>query len=439
MKSTDESTDVLSSEHRLKTMLKVEAALASALAKSGIISKKHAAAIAKACRPDSFDAQALESLGAKAGTPVIPLVKALVEKTHTLSESAACFVHLGATSQDILDTATVLQLKEVLPFIYKNLLRIESGFSDLAKEHAQTPVLGRTLLQAGPPISFGLKAAGWVAAVRRGRIRIEQAAPHSLSLQFGGAVGNLSSLGDKGLAVSKHLADELDLLLPKAPWHTHRDALVELATAIGILVGSLAKIARDISLHMQGEVAELHEPAEPGKGGSSAMPHKRNPVECMRILAASNRTPALVSSLLSAMPQEHERGLGGWQSEWPTLRDLFSAALDVSSSMAALSEGLEVNTGKMLANLEAQQEVVFSERLSTSLLPNLGRLEAQELVANLVNQSIKQNKNLSQVAAKDPTIQSVLDPESLAAVFDIQQALGSSLVFIDRLLQKEES
>ncbi|QXD25695.1 3-carboxy-cis,cis-muconate cycloisomerase [Opitutia bacterium ISCC 51] len=439
MSSTNEQSDALSSEQRLKAILKVEAALAGALAKSGIISQEQAIAITEACRTGLFNAQELESQGAIAGTPVIPLVKALVSQTHPLSESASHFVHFGATSQDILDTATVLQLREVLQSIYQNLSQIDSEFTSLAVLHERTPLLGRTLLQAGPPISFGLKVAGWAAAIRRGKIRIEETAQQSLCLQFGGAVGNLSSLSSKGPEVSQNLADELDLPLADAPWHTHRDRLVNLASSVGILMGSLAKIARDISLHMQGEIGELREPSKPGNGGSSAMPHKRNPVGCMHILAAANRTPALVSSLLSGMPQEHERGLGGWQSEWPSLKELFSTALEASSAMTEIAEGLEVDAGRMRTNLDATQEVVFSERLSGALLPKLGRVEAQDLVEILVNQSIDQNRTLSQVVAENTVVQSILDTDALVTVFDIQQALGSSSVFMERLLNKEDS
>ena len=437
MSVAGESTDYLSYESRLQAMLTVEAALASALARSGIISDNQAIAIAKACRVDSYDAKALERLGAKAGTPVIPLVEELVAKVHSISESTSRFVHFGATSQDILDTATMLQLKNVVPRISEYLSRIEAEFFSRAKENANTPVLGRTLLQAGPPISFGLKLAGWAAAVRRARRRLEEAARESLCLQFGGAVGNLSSLGSAGKDVAQHLANVLDLPLPQAPWHTHRDALVGLASYAAILVGSLGKLARDISLYAQEEIAEMREPSLSGKGGSSSMPHKRNPVGCMRILAAANRSPALVSSLLSAMPQEHERGLGGWQSEWPSLRDLFSLALEASAEMAEMAEGLEVDSDRMRANLEATNEVVFSERLSISLMTHLGRIEAQERVAELVKQSIEQNRKLSLVAAEDTEVQSVLDSKALDSVFNVFEALGSSSVFIDRLLEAE--
>ena len=439
MTAASESTGYLSFESRLKAMLMVEEALARALAQSGVISEEQATAVAEACQADSYDADVLERKGAKAGTPVIPLVRALIANAHSISESASRFVHLGATSQDILDTATVLQLKNAISRISDCLVCIESTFASRVKDNANTPVLGRTLLQAGPPISFGLKLAGWAAAARRARIRIEQAARTSLCLQFGGAVGNLSSLGSAGMDVAQNLANELDLPLPQAPWHTHRDALVNLASSAGILVGSLGKIARDISLHTQGEIAELREPSVSGKGGSSAMPHKRNPVGCMRILAAANRSPALVSSLLSAMPQEHERGLGGWQSEWPSLRDLFSLALEASSEMAEIAQGLEIDSERMRANLDTTNEVVFSERLSTALLPRFGRIEAQERVAELVRQSIEQNRKLSLVAAEDPEVRSVLDSEALDSVFNVFEALGFSSVFIDRLLDAAET
>lgn len=436
MDSCDNHTASLSSEQRLNALLQVEAALAIALAKSGIISQEHAEAIGNACQPEAFDADLLDELGKTAGTPVIPLVKELVAKTKSHTEEASRFIHFGATSQDILDTATVLLLKDCVSTISKDLSRIQIAFTQLAQAHVLTPMLGRTLLQAGPPISFGQKAAGWAAAVRRGRERIEGAAEGALCLQFGGAVGNLSSLNNRGLEVSSYLAEELGLPLPPGPWHSHRDQLVELASAVGIMVGSLGKIARDISLHMQGEVAELREPAQTGKGTSSAMPHKRNPVGCMHILSAANRAPALVSSLLSAMPQEHERGLGGWQSEWPSLKDLFSTASNACSVMTELAEGIEVDSDQMLANLTATNEVVFSERLAAILLSHMDRVEAQELVASLVNQSTAENKKLSQIAGENSKVQSLLTEEALLAVFDIEQALGSSSEFIHRLLEE---
>lgn len=431
--------DPLSYESRINAMLTVEAALAQALEKAGIIPQAYVDAMAAACSSEAFDAEALRKAGQQSGTEVVPLVKEIVARTKSISEEASRFVHYGSTSQDILDTATVLQLKNTLPCILVPLAQIETALSALARTHANTPVLGRTLLQAGPPISFGLKVAGWMAAIRRGRTRLEQSAKAALCLQFGGAVGNLSSLGADGLEVAKHLASELDLPLPEAPWHTHRDRLANLAASMGILIGSLGKIARDLSLHMQGEVAELKEPTAPGKGGSSAMPHKRNPVGCLRILAASNRAPALVSALLSAMPQEHERGLGGWQSEWPSLKELFAAGIDSSDALAEIAEGLEVDAERMRSNLDATNEVVFSERLSTALLPQIGRVESQELVARLVTQSIEQGQLLSLVAAEDASVNAALDADELKNVFDISKALGSSPELMDRLLNEEGS
>ncbi len=435
MKSSLDGSSPLSPDKRLQAMLAVEAALASSLQKSGIISREQAAAISEACESKSFNAIPLNQAGAIAGTPVIPLVKEIVSRTKAKSGGAASYIHYGATSQDILDTATVLQLKEAVSQIGRQLQRIESAFSSLAKEHVNTVVLGRTLLQPGPPVSFGLKVAAWKAAITRGRQRLEAAANGGLVVQFGGAVGNLSSLDDKGMQIAQFLAAELDLELPDAPWHTHRDRMAELASATGILIGSMGKIARDISLHGQGEVGELHEAAPTDEGSSSAMPHKRNPVSCMHVLVASNQAPALVSSLLSAMPQEHERGLGGWQSEWPTLQTLFAAAMSASAAMAELSERLEVDTAKMKSNLQSTREVVFSERLATSLIPQLGRLEAQELVSDLVAKSNAHGKRLSELAAEDATIQSTLNAAGLEAVFSIELSLGSSEELTNRLLQ----
>jgi 3-carboxy-cis,cis-muconate cycloisomerase len=429
--------DVFSLEKRLQYMLRFESALARSQAASGLIPDEAATVICDVCGEGIFDAENLERRGSRAGTLVVPLVKDLAAQTKEKSEEASRFVHFGATSQDVLDTAMVLQLKQAVSLIEEDLFRIEAAFDTLARKHANTVMLGRTLLQAGPPISFGLKVAGWKAAIARGHQRLSAAAESSLILQFGGAVGNLSTLNSNAMKVAQILAEELELSLPDAPWHSHRDRLAELVSAAGILIGSLGKIARDMSLLMQSEVEELNEPSVPVRGVSSAMPHKRNPVGCMQILTAATRAPALVSSFLTAMPQEHERGLGGWQAEWTILPDLFLEASRATNSMVEIAEGLEVNTSKMLSNLEATNQVVFSERLSAALLPKLGRMEAQELVSKLVAASVEKNRKLSEVASDNSTVQSCLSSELIEDVFDHNKALGSSAEWMDRLLKGE--
>jgi 3-carboxy-cis,cis-muconate cycloisomerase len=429
--------NILSLESRIQTMLQFEAALAKAEAEAGLIPEEAAATIVEYCKVENFDAIDLETRGTRAGTLVIPLVKDLVSKIKEKSPEASHFVQFGSTSQDVLDTAMILQLKDSISILNKDLERIEAAFAKLANEHRSTLLLGRTLLQPAPPITFGLKASGWAAAVRRGRERLNSSAEKALVLQFGGAVGTLSVLGPEGVKVAELLAAELGLPLPDAPWHSHRDRLVELASAVAILVGSLGKIAKDMSLHMQAEVAELSEPEEEGRGGSSAMPHKRNPIGCMTVLAAANRVPGLLSSLFTGMTQEHERGLGGWQAEWKTIPDIFQEAANAISAMVEVSEGLKVNTENMRTNFDATKEIVFSEALAAALSPKLGRTEAQRLVAQLVKKAVSSEQKLSAIASANETVVGIIDESGLKQIFDPSHLLGSTSVLIERLLGRE--
>ena len=253
-------------------------------------------------------------------------------------------------------------------------------------------------------------------------------------MQFGGAVGTLSTLGSDGLKVAEVLATELGLPLPDGPWHTHRDRLVELASSVAILVGSLGKIARDMSLHMQAEVSELSEPSKEGRGGSSAMPHKHNPIGCMTVLVAANRVPGLMTSLLSGMAQEHERGLGGWQAEWATIPEIFQEAANAVSAMVEVVEGLQVNAENMQDNFDATNEIVFSEALAAALLPELGRTKAQELVTQMIKEAIASNKKLSVIASANPAVLKTINAPDLKLIFDPKELLGSTTELIERLL-----
>jgi len=435
--SSEQVVDIFSLDNKIRAMLIFESALAQAEANSGVIPKEAAAIISQCCEESIFDAKDLEERGTRAGTIVIPLVKDLISHVQEKSPEASHFVHFGSTSQDVLDTALVLKLKEAISYINLELERTENAFAKRAREHSGTLLLGRTLLQPGPPISFGLKAAGWTAAVRRGRERLNRAAEKALILQFGGAIGTLSTLQSNGLKVGQSLSAQLELPLPDAPWHTHRDRLVEFASAVAILVGTLGKIARDISLHMQLEVSELSEPIEEGRGGSSAMPHKRNPVGCMIVLSAANRVPGLVSSLLSGMIQEHERSLGNWLAEGSTYPELMKETAKATSAMLEVSEGLQVNAKRMRDNLDNTQEMVFSEALAAALLPSLGRKGAQEIVTQLVEEAITRNKPLSLVASSNAVVTDAINIKDLERVFDPTQSLGSTSQWIERLLTGE--
>ena len=314
------------------------------------------------------------------------------------------------------------------------IARVEEASRRLANQHAHTVMLGRTLLQGGPPITFGLKAAGWLGTIRRGRKRLKAAFGEALVLQFGGASGTLAALGDRGLEISAALAQELSLACPEAPWHTHRDRLAALMCACGVLTGSLGKIARDISLLMQGEVGEVAEASTPGRGGSSTMPHKRNPIGCSLTLAAAQRVPGLVASFLAAMVQEHERAAGGWQSEWPTVAGIIQSTGLAAASVAEVLEGLAVDVTEMRTNIEATHGTVFAERAMMLLAPHLGRDVAHQLLGEAVRKAVEQKRPLPEVLGEMPEVSRLLDHDVLESFDDPEKYLGVAEEFRLRLL-----
>lgn len=432
--TTEPLSDLFSDPSILQAMLDFEVALARAEAQLKIIPRSAADAIAAAAKADAFDPAALSGATLRAGTPVIPFVKTLTEHVRGIDSMAAGFVHWGATSQDVADTALVLLLKRAQPIFAADLSRLEQGLKRLATEHGAAVMLGRTLMQPAPPTTFGLKAAGWLNAIRRSHQRLNNAFAATLIVQFGGASGTLASLGEQGLAVGRVLADELGLGLPDAPWHTHRDRLAELMCACGILTGSLGKMARDISLLMQGEVGEAAEPSEPGRGGSSTMPHKRNPTGCSLALAAAVRVPGLVADFLSAMVQEHERALGGWQSEWPTVSGIIQTCGLAAASMAEVAEGLTVDPARMRTNLEAMKGVIFAERAMMLLGNKLGRDVAHKLLEGATRKSIAEGRSLAGVLADMPEVTQHLDSATVRELDVPVQYLGMADEFRTRLL-----
>ena len=351
--STDAMLSVFGDEALLRAALVFEAALAQAQAQAGLIAEADAQAIAAACvvLPDVAE---LAQAAAHAGTLAIPLVQVLrrrVADKH--GEAVAAHVHKGATSQDLADTALILQAKSGATLIRDEAALLTQALAQLARTHAATPMLGRTLLQAAQPITFGLKVAGWLQGVDEAAARFEAEAAGALRLQFGGATGSLAGLNGQALAVSEHLASHLDLGLPVLPWQAQRGAVAGLAGALAILTGAVGKIARDVSLMAQTEIAEAFEPRVSGRGGSSAMAHKRNPTSCQIALSAALREPHLAATILSALPQEHERGLGGWQAEGPVLAELFQLTHGALAAMRPVIAGLEVDAPRMAANLAA--------------------------------------------------------------------------------------
>jgi 3-carboxy-cis,cis-muconate cycloisomerase len=437
--ATGPLADVFSDASILAAMLQFEVALAHVEARLGVIPRAAADAIATAAAPADFDSAALAQQARQSATLSIPFVKALTALVRARDPQAAGFVHWGATSQDLADTALMLVLKRARLLMNEDLHRLQTVLQSLSGTHPNTVMLGRTLLQAAPPITFGLKAAGWLAAVRRSHIRLHASFEEALVLQFGGASGTLAALGTKGLAAGDALAAELDLHFPDAPWHAHRDRLAALLCSCGVLTGCLGKIARDISLLMQNEIAEVAEPSAEGRGGSSAMPHKHNPSGCAIALAAATRTPGLVASFLSGMVQEHERAVGGWQAEWPTVAGVIQATGSAAASMAEVAAGLKVDAQGMRKNIDATQGAAFSEKASLLLGQKLGRDAAHRLLEEAVRKSMAERRRLGEVLAEMPEVTQHLDAATLSKLESPEDYLGVCEDFRLRLLAQHAS
>jgi 3-carboxy-cis,cis-muconate cycloisomerase len=430
--------ELLGDRARVQAMLDVEAALARANAKVGTIPAEAAAIIANHCRVERYDIAALGSAGAIAGNPAIPLVKMLTEAVGQEDADAARHVHWGGTSQDIIDTGFVLQMRNGLDLLGGDLARLSHEIAALASTHALTPIAGRTLMQQALPTTFGLQAAGWLSALTRDRVRLRDLRPRVLAIQFGGAAGTLASLGDLGLEVAAAIAMDLKLALPDIPWHTQRDRMAETATTLGLLSGTLGKIARDLLLLMQTEVAEVSEPHAPGRGSSSTLPHKRNPVGATIAAAAALRVPGLVGTMLSAMVQEHARAAGGWHAEWETLPEILRLVHGAVVHLTHVIHGLEVDTGRMRENLELTRGLILAEAVTIALAPRLGRMAAHQLVERACTQSIAERRHLRQVLSEMAEVRIVLTDDALARLFDPRHYVGLAELLVARALAASE-
>ncbi|WP_244848465.1 3-carboxy-cis,cis-muconate cycloisomerase [Caballeronia sp. SL2Y3] len=415
----------------VQAMLDVEAALARASAKAGVIPASAVDAIVAACDADNIDAAALMSGAAAGGNLAIPLVKQLTAVVKTRDGEAAKYVHWGATSQDIIDTGVVLQLRAALDLLDADLRTLADALADQADKHRATPMIGRTWLQQALPITLGLKFAQWLDAVTRHRARLSDVRARALALQFGGAAGTLASLRDKALPTARALADDLRLALPALPWHTQRDRIAEAASFFGMLTGTLGKIARDISLMMQTELGEVAEPSAAGKGGSSTMPHKRNPVGCAAVLTAATRAPNLVATIFAGMVQEHERALGGWQAEWEALPDLARLTSGALANVKDIVPGLEVNVGRLAANLNATNGLVLGEAVMLALGDAIGRLDAHKLVEGASKAAVASGQSLFDVLATDETVSAHLSQARLKELLDPANYVGQAQAFVD--------
>lgn len=400
-------------------MLRFEAALAMATAAAGLIPKRAASVIVTACDASLYDPAPLGEAARRTATLTVPLVKALTQEVARRDPKAADYVHWGATSQDVLDTAMVLQLGEAVPPLLKALDGIVSAFARLARKHRATPMLGRTLLQPATPLALGQKISGWASDIDRARRRLGESFGETQIVQFGGASGSLTALGPEAEPVMKVLANQLKLALPPGPWFTQRVRVAAFAQDCALVVGALAKASRDIALMMQFEVGEASEPSGPGRGSSSTMPHKRNPVGAALVLSAATRAPMLAATIVSAMPQEHERALGGWQAEWPTLASLVEALGSAVEVMAEVASGLTIDSDALLANMDAAEAAVLAERATFLLARKMGKREAHALV----EQALAKGGSFAQALGR-------LETE----LADRAALLGYSPEFVDRLL-----
>jgi 3-carboxy-cis,cis-muconate cycloisomerase len=435
---TEPVQGIFSDTVRLQRMLDFEAALAKAEAKVGVIPLSAVESIQSQCRADLFPLNTIAQATATAGNLAIPMVAQLTALVAAADEDAAGYIHWGATSQDAIDTGLILQLRDALDFLENGLARLGDILAALAKQHRNTPVVARTWMQHAIPTRFGLEVAGWLDALLRHQARLRETKKRALVLQFGGAAGTLAALGDRGLDVAQALADELNLALPDLPWHSHRDRIAEVATTLALCAGTLGKIARDIALQAQSEISELSEPAAEGRGGSSTMPHKRNPVSVAVALSAAIRVPALTSAMLGAMVQEHERGLGGWHAEWETLPEIVQLTAGSLHHMTDALEKLEIKPDRMLHNLEHTRGLVFSEAAVMALANHVGRDAARQIVDVASRRGGAEGAHLRTILTQDPAVTRHLSAAEIDAVFDSEAYTGVALEWIDRVLATHE-
>ena len=434
--TTLEMAEVFSFSSFVGWMLEFEIALAEALEQTGVIPAGCSDSIRKV-DPDALDCDAIARGGRSAGNLCIPFVKILTEKVAEVDPVAAGYVHWGATSQDVIDSAMMLQMKAALPLLEADLNKTCDGLVKMIRANVDTVMSGRTWLQQGPPITLGLKVAGWLDALHRHKVRLARVRSESIALQFGGAVGTLAALGGEGIAVTEFLALKLGLPAPEMPWHTQRDRIVDIATTLGALVGTLGKMARDVSLLMQTEVGEFLEPAGEGRGGSSTMPHKRNPVASAVMLSAAMRVPGLVSTMLSAMVQEHERGVGGWHAEWETLTEIVRLTAGCLRCAEEIAEGAIVEVAAMQVDLDILRGVAMAEGVAFALARRAGKAQSHRIVEEISQRALREKISMKDAIAGEPSIQEHFTREELLLLLEPANYLGVHRMFIQRVLAKQ--
>src|SRR6202165_5704261 len=383
--SSEPMRQVFSDENRVQCYLDIEATLARVQARLGLIPQRAADEITAKCTLDIIDMDKLKSKTELIGYPVLPVVQQLVA---ACADHLGEYCHWGATTQDITDTATIMQIWQALSLIEDDLAAISGHLADLARRYRNTPMAGRSNLQQAVPITFGYKAATWLSAVERHRLRLAELRPRVLVGEFGGAAGTLASLGADGLDVQEGLMAELGLGQPEIAWHTARDRIAEVGCFLGLVTGTLGKIATDVKLLMQTEVSEVYEPYVKDRGSSSTMPQKRNPISCNFIHACMAMVRQHVAALLDAMVEDHERSTGPWEIEWIVLPEIFALSAGALAQTRFLLSGLQVDEKKMRANLDITRGLIVSEAVMMGLGPHLGRQYAHDLVYDICRKVI---------------------------------------------------
>jgi 3-carboxy-cis,cis-muconate cycloisomerase len=429
--STAAMRKVFSDEARVQKYLDFEAALARAQARLGVIPKEAAAEICRHCNVAETDFNKLKTQTERIGYPVLPVVQQLV---------AACrdglgeWCHWGATTQDITDTATVMQIREALALIEAALDAIADALAALASKYRDTPMAGRSNLQQAVPITFGYKMATLLAAFERHKQRLYELRPRVLVGEFGGAAGTLSSLGRRGLEVQAELMKELDLGQPAIAWHTVRDTIAEVGCFLGLVTGTCGKIALDVKLLMQTEVEEVYEPFHEGRGSSSTMPQKRNPISSVYVTALTAVVRTQVAALLDAMVEDHERATGPWEIEWIVLPEIFCLASGALEQTLFVLKGLQVDEKKMRANLDLTRGLIVSEAVMMGLGPYLGRQYAHDLVYDICRKVVATGRPLVDLLAENEEIGKHLDRSALERLCDPAGYLGEAGAMVDRVL-----
>jgi 3-carboxy-cis,cis-muconate cycloisomerase len=431
--SSPDMRAILDDRARLQRMLDFEATLARAEAAVGVIPATAIEPIANAARAERYDIAALGEAAVAAGNVAIPLIGALTAEVAKTDRTAAGYVHWGAASQDVIDTALVLELRAAIDALIADLNLAIEAFIMHAGRHRRTAAVARTWMQHALPIPFGLKLAGYAAALGRSRERLRRLRREALALQFGGAAGTLAALGERGIEVAERLAALLDLPQPESPWHTHRDRLGEVAAGFAILAATCGKIARDVSLMMQNDVAETFEPAAPGRGISSTMPHKRNPTAAATALAAATIAPNLLATIMAGEVQEHERALGGWQAEWPTFPALTLVTSGALHAIVDIAQGLEIDSERMRVNVGRTRGLIMAEAVTFALAAKVGRQEAHKIVEEACRRAAGA-RDLQGVLGEDPRVKQHLNALELNKLFEPMNYQGVAQTFIDRIV-----